>query len=195
VGARIDASCVYVVDREDVITSVDEAWLAFARANDAEALTREAVVGRPLWDFVTGRGVAHLYRLLMQRVRTTDAPLLVPFRCDSPDVRRSMRLDLLPGVGGSITLRGVLLRAEPRPPLRLVTSGVARGDRLVPMCSLCKRVRTAQREWLELEEAVVRMRLLAADPAPEVTHGVCPDCTSELRERLLGLRGSDEDPS
>jgi hypothetical protein len=194
VSTRSDAPCVYVVDREDVITSVDEAWLAFARANDAETLTREPVVGRPLWDFVTGRGVVHLYRLLMQRVRSTDSPLLVPFRCDSPNVRRSMRLDLLPGVDGSITLRGVLLRAQPRPSLRLVASGGARGDRLVPMCSMCKRVRTAQQEWLELEDAVVRMRLLSADPAPDVTHGVCPDCTSELHERLLGVRGSDEEP-
>jgi hypothetical protein len=45
---------------------------------------------------------------------------------------------------------------------------------LVPICALCKRIRTEADEW-EPVEAFVRARSQA-----EFTHGMCPDCTETL---------------
>lgn len=185
-GAASASPCLYAVDGDDTITSVGGSWRDFARANDAPELTEEAVVGRSLWHFIAGPETHHLYRLLMRRVRATDAPLLVPFRCDSPGARRSMRLEIAPGLDGALAFKGILLRKEGRRALRLLGGGEPRSRALLAICSYCKRVRTPEAEWLEVEDAVVRMRLLSAEQMPRLSHAVCPHCGVVLRALLRG---------
>ena len=79
----------YRIDAHDVILDVDAEWLEFAELNDTPDLSRDRVVGRPLWDFIAGAEVEHLFRMIFERCRERSSGARVPFRCDfdagSPD--------------------------------------------------------------------------------------------------------------
>ena len=173
----------YRIDEVDNICSVSEEWLEFARANGAPHLSADKIIGRRLWEFVTGREVAHLYRLLIGLVRSQRRAATVPFRCDSPEMRRYMELTISP-VGGDIELRARLLREEKREPVHVLESTDARTEQLVTICSWCKRVQGGENEWYDLEDALTRMPLMSEAPYPQLTHGICPYCAERLHEVL-----------
>jgi len=47
-------------------------------------------------------------------------------------------------------------------------------EKMLPLCSNCKKYRTEKGEWLPIE------RYLAISGAPTVTHGICPECYEKL---------------
>ncbi len=189
----------YVLDAEDVIADVSPEWLAFASDNGAPDLCREAVVGKPLWSFIAGEETRYLYRLLLKKARETATPIVIPFRCDSPDCRRYMRLELSQLSAGTIQGSGELIRSEPRPYLSLLDLGLARSDSTVAMCSYCKAIRTADDGWVELESGVELLGLLESERPPQVTHGACESCAAlvhaELDRLALGKGSARDDGS
>lgn len=60
---------IYRVDADDIICYVDPHMVWFARENGAPHLTLNALVGQPLFSFVTGLETRHLSGVLMERVR------------------------------------------------------------------------------------------------------------------------------
>ena len=170
----------YRVDESDIITWVSGEWLEFARANAAGHLTVETVVGRSLWDFVTGDEIRRLYHLLFARVRTAGIPVSVPFRCDSPEARRFMQLHVTPGDVGSLELTAHLVSEERREHVPLLDAAVPRTSEFVTVCTWCRRVLLAFDEWVEPEIAMNRLGLLAQSLPPQITHGACPACYYHL---------------
>jgi hypothetical protein len=47
-------------------------------------------------------------------------------------------------------------------------------ETLLPLCSNCKRYRTDDNEWMPIE------KYLMENGAPQLTHGICPDCAKKL---------------
>lgn len=158
----------YRIDQDDLITVVSDGWQEFAYANGAPELSRSAL-GRPLWDFIAGRQTREVYQIIIDRVRSGVGPLAVPFRCDSPDVRRFMRLDLSPTEGGGVEFVAETLREERRDPVTLFDVDAERGGEMVTVCSWCKQVKVESDSWLEVEAAVERLDLLGRlrDPCPD----------------------------
>jgi hypothetical protein len=174
----------YRIGREDTLEEVSSAWLEFARENDAGHLTREALIGRSIWDFITGAEAKHLYELVFRRVRDHGISVVIPFRCDSPSVRRYMELDVRPAGQGGIELTGRLIRSEEREPVHLLDPTVARTDDFVTVCSWCKQVRQLDERWVEVEEAIVAMGVFSAPQLPQLTHGICPACDARARMEI-----------
>lgn len=175
---------IWRVGPDDLITAVAGGWDAFATANGAPTLASDAVVGRSLFQFIAGEEPQRIYRLLLLAVRGERGTLTVPFRCDSPEERRYMQLELSAEEDGAVEFRGTLLRAEPRPPRRLLDHARRRGPGLLVSCSFCLRIRGPDESWLELDDAVARLELLGAAPPPRLVHGVCSECLGSLRRRL-----------
>lgn len=170
---------IYDLDAKDRIVAVNAEWLEFARENDASHLTRAAVLQRSLWDFVTGADARMIYATILGRVRTAQVAMRVPFRCDAPDLRRFMTMDvsLLPHNGARMSCR--VLRAEPRVAVRWPDSAAAAERRLISMCSWCKRVRLPTSEWVELEEAVSLFERKPGERMPGISHGICDTCAKD----------------
>ncbi len=166
----------YVVDADDTIISVSDSWPVFARANDASESIASRVVGTSLWQFIEGREVQHLFRVVLQRVRENDTPVILPFRCDSPGMRRLMRLIISHQIEGRVQFDALLVREEPRAPIALLGSGPREGRAFLAMCSWCKVVRVAPEVWLEVEDAIVRLGLFRTSLLPAITHSICPRC-------------------
>jgi hypothetical protein len=166
----------YRIDADDRLVRLGAAWDRFARANGAPELARGRVRGRGLWEFITSIEARHLHKRLLEAVRAGRAIRALPFRCDSPDTRRFMEMDLLPRANGAVEYRCRLVRAERREAVALVMAAAGGTGALVKMCSWCKRVEVTPGAWRDVEAAVRELGLLEQDPTPGVTHGLCPDC-------------------
>jgi hypothetical protein len=177
----------YRVDAEDRLQWVSPDWVDFARQNQAPQLTTEAVLGQPLFAYITGQETEQIYRLILDRVRRTRTSTVVPFRCDGPGVRRFMELSIQSGSSGELCFEGRLLREEERMPVDLFDPDAMRSDRRVSVCSWCKRVDAAG-EWVEVELAVGRLGLFDSPVMPQLLHGMCPDCV----ERVLAEAGVND---
>jgi hypothetical protein len=167
---------VYRIDANDRLWHVGEGWDAFAAENGAPQLTRERVLGRFIFDFIAGRETQHLYGILLGRARAGMAGLHFPFRCDSPDRRRFLTMQLRRFGDTGVEFECTLDRIEPRIPIMMLDPRIARSDELIRMCSWCKRVEVTQDRWQDLESAIAELDLFRSEPLPQITHGICRRC-------------------
>lgn len=175
-------ACGYVVDAEDRVTCVDEAWVAFARGNGASALAK-SVIGTSLWRHIADPTTRHLYELMMDRVRVTGRTVRVPFRCDAPGMVREMELSISPLGAGALALVAGTLRTRSRAPVPLLDHNVPRTERLVRICGWCKRL-WQDGAWREIEDAMHACDAFTGPPVPGVTHSICEECERRVMERL-----------
>lgn len=166
---------IHTVDSSGNIVAVNDAWLEFARENDAPELVREAVVGRPIWDFIEGRETRHISRLLLEKACTSGKSMTIPYRCDSPGIRRFLEMEIAPLKDGTVEFRSRFLKSESRDPVGLLDRRAERTNEFIAICSWCRRIRI-DGQWTEVEEAVKRLDLFSSASLPQLTHGICQDC-------------------
>jgi hypothetical protein len=175
---------LYELNAEDEISSVNEEWFRFALANDGMPLRPSQVLGRPLWDFIGDMGTQHIYRLLHRRVRADGAPVRLRFRCDAPNRRRYLELGITAGPERRLIYRVRTLREEARQPVPLLEPHRPRSEHFVTICAWCERVAVPRHGWLQIEEAIAMMPLLAEPHPPQLTHGACEGCVAVLHDAL-----------
>jgi hypothetical protein len=169
----------YAIDEHDHLIRVDEGYYRFAEENgwpDAGSS-----LGRTLWDYVAGRELVKLQRLLVRRVRDGVGNVELPFRCDAPHVRREMDIRIVARPGGRVVLFSARLRSEEERevPQPLLDVEVPRGKDEIEMCGWCDRFEV-DGEWVEVEEAARRLQLFNRAELPAMSHGICPDCSEML---------------
>lgn len=169
---------IHAVDAEGSLRAINDEWVEFARENGARWLSRDYVVGRALWDFMAGRETRHLSRLLLETALKEGRRIRVPYRCDSPGLCRFMEMEIVPAGGGLVEFRSSILKVEQREPVLLLDPGAPRSGEFLTICSWCRRARVASR-WVELDEAVKTLGLFSSSSLPQLTHGICQEC-SEL---------------
>lgn len=176
-GAVAAAEVRYRVDAMDRLVAFDDPWDAFAIANGAPELAGGAVTGWKLWAFIAEADTRSLHKALLARVRADGAVTALPFRCDSPELRRFMEMDLVPLADGAVEYRCRTLRTEARAPVAALDPA-RRGqpEAFIRMCSWCKQVEVAPGRWDEVEAAIRHLRLFDETPPPGVTHGICDTC-------------------
>lgn len=173
---------IHRVDSEGVITFVNDEWVEFAIENGAPGLLGASVVGRSLWDFIADRETRHLSRLIIDKVRSSGAAITLPYRCDSPALRRYMEMEIVPLDKGAVEFRNSIIRTEAREPVALIDMEAARSESFLTICSWCRRARSG-RTWVELEEVVRALGLFSMVPMPQITHGICEDCEKLIMSR------------
>ena len=151
-------------------------WDRFAIENGAPELAGGTVVGRSILDFVEGEETRILYAAMLARVRESGVRVDLPFRCDSPDVRRFMILHVTRPDGDQLALAAEMLREEPRDFIGLLDSEAPRAGDPIDVCSFCKRVAARGDIWLEAEEAESALELPAGPPFPPLRYAVCLEC-------------------
>jgi len=176
----LDDTFNYSIGRFDLIEWVDDAWLRFAQLSGATGLTRAAVIGTSIWDFVSGAKTQSLYRAIFSQVRFEYGEIKIPFRCDSPHLLRFMELDVKASSRFQIQLCGKLLWKEKRRPALTENNRVTHLEPGFEMCSLCKRVH-AFGQWIEPEVAAQKFDVFNATYEQKVLHSVCDLCIAQFR--------------
>jgi hypothetical protein len=184
------AELEYCVNAEDQISSVNHEWLSFAEANEGRTLLPPGILGRSLWAFVGDIETRHIYGVLHRRVRAHGRPVRLSFRCDGPERRRLLQLDILPQRDQELLYRVRTLKQEFRELVPLLDPQRPRQESFVRMCGWCKRVAVGPRKWLEVEEALAALGLFDEPRPPQLTHGICESCSESLSGILDGHQDS-----
>ena len=166
----------YTLTTDDRVASVTPRFLAFAQENGAPELTTDAVVGRSVFDFVSGTTTQQLYSAIYSRVRSDNVVVVLPFRCDSATVRREMIMRIGKQPDDLLAVQCTLISAEPRQSLRALDREVGRNDKQLTICSLCLNVLVEPVGWMDIEDAVLSLHLLEKETAPQLMYAVCPKC-------------------
>lgn len=179
----------YTIDSGDRLASVDAAFRRFALENGWPEGAGTSILGRPVWSFVADAETRLLWGALLARCRSGH-PVRVTIRCDAPAERRLLELRLESSPGGDVTIRSTTLAASPRVAQHVWSAAPAAGLPPVLACGWCKRLRAPGGRWLEVEEAAEELGLLRAPAPPLLSHGICPDCDRDVREKA-GLAGAE----
>ena len=183
-GSRNSRKFIYRVDASDRIIYVNDAWLAFAKENQAKSLTSEVVISRSIWDFICDADTSHLYHVIFGRIRSTKCKIKIPFRCDSPTCRRHMMLKISDQGNGVLQFVGRVIREEPRVYMRVLDAMATRSQHFIKMCSWCKKISIGNDDWAEIEEAVSILKPFSHADLPLVTHGMCSDCYKTVTKKI-----------
>jgi hypothetical protein len=169
----------YAIDEHDHLIRVDRGYYSFAKENGWEEAGTS--LGRSLWDYVAGHEMVKLQRLLVRRIRDDVGDVELPFRCDSPGVRREMNIRIVARPGGRVVLFSARMRSEEAwdLPQWLLDPATPRGDDVLEMCGWCDRFEV-DGEWVEVEEAARLLGLFSRPELPALSHGICPDCNAML---------------
>lgn len=176
---------IYRLDGLDRLIFANLNWFDFARENGADALLDQRLtLGKPIWSFISDPTIRQLFRKLGEKVRKTATAVTLPFRCDSPDCRRFMEMEIRPRAKDGIEFRSRVLREERREPIQLLSADRDHSEGTLIMCSWCKKVSVPALGWVELETAIKGLNLFCASPYPQISHGICEDCARAIRSVL-----------
>jgi hypothetical protein len=174
--AHVTGACMYELDADLCIRAVDAAWSEFAAANGApELVAPPGPVGQSVFACIQDSTTADLYGRLFEHVLRTGESVVLPFRCDSPTLRRFLEMEIRTCDLAGLQLQTRVHRLEARAPVALLERAAPRGGDLLRMCGWCKDVEVAGR-WHDVADAVVALRLFEREVVPGITHGICPPC-------------------
>ena len=173
----------YRIDQDDNLVWMNSWWLAFARENGAIELANSSLVGQSLWKFIADEQTQELYQDIHKRVRGNDQTVVVPFRCDSPTLRRDMQL-LITGTAENNDLLyvGSILRVTATKYLPVLDALRPRLESFLSICSCCKRVLLESHGWLELEEISEKLKLNGNRKLPGWRQTLCQRCRKYATE-------------
>lgn len=169
----------YTLDAKNRIVAVNDAWCAFAQENEAAQLTRAAILQRSVWDFIDGPETQSVYDAILQRAHTARVTMRFAFRCDSPEQRRFMEMEISPEPNRHIQIACRIRRIEWRPRISLPATSAHPARRFVSVCSSCRKVELARDRWVEIEEALPLLHNEPDEPIPAISHGFCSPCAEE----------------
>jgi hypothetical protein len=124
-----------------------------------------------------------LYELLLRHVRENKTTVTVPFRCDAPDLRRFMSLEIALAGNGHVSFTGRIVREESRPPVDLLDRKVARADDVLVICGWCRQVDNSG-VWCDVEVAVAELALFERAQLPMISHGLCNGCSQDVLSKM-----------
>jgi hypothetical protein len=175
---------IWIIDDADKIVHVNDDWLAFAGENTAPQLTAFSVLNQPIWRFIQGQETSYLYKQIFSRVRAGVSPVKFPFRCDSPNCRRFMEMQLSLLSGNAIEFISHILREEWREPIDLLDASRDRSGEFLKICSWCKRIDIPGQGWGEIETAIDALDLFDHHSMPRMTHTICDACHEAVKLEL-----------
>jgi len=159
-------------------------WNSFWTKNGGAADTAK-VVGRDITEFFAGGVVRDTYRkLLLQITERKRHQIQTDYRCDSPTLRRSMRLTVTPVQSGPepafLLYQSIELSVEQRPAIPLFGARAVGSNYpdALKICSICAKVqwpmgsKDPAAEWIEPQQYYRR----GGSDVILLSHGFCWPC-------------------
>ena len=174
----------YRIDKSDLICYINKNWIHFAEENNYQLEDHQGILGTSLWAYISNPETIQIYQTLIFKVREDRQSIKVPYRCDSPALKRYMEMQIKPAGDDTIEFKNYTIKIFRRPPVPLLDPKHPRNHSLMIMCSWCKKVNTSL-GWLETEEAVQKFYLFDNPVLPKISHGICNTCKDHLLQKVL----------
>ena len=150
--AENDTTIVYRLDQENQIISVDGPWDDFALDNEGSNAIACQVEGRPIWHFITGDTTRMWFEVMLKSARLRQTTLELCYRCDSPELKRFMRMRIVPGENDILSIEHEQIGEERRAsPVTIRYAGNKPVGSFNTRCSMCGRLKQGP-DWLEPEQ-------------------------------------------
>jgi len=172
----------WAIDRRELVVDIAGDWLSFAQSNDAKSLLPEVVIGNSLWSYISGVEVQDMYRQIIVRVRETADPVDFCYRCDAPDRRRLMRMEIERADDGLVWFHSRLIQEIKRPWFNSIYRHAVRNKCQLDICSVCRRVGVDDMLWSEPEDAANSIPKLCSNQTPMLVERICDDCINMHRQ-------------
>ena len=173
------------INEKDVIIKVCSHWQSFVEENNgASHIMPENIIGTTLWDHIIGAETKHLYEIILQKVRANKRPAKFHFRCDSPELRRFLTLEVIPHDDNSVEFISTIIKTESRDPVHILRTDIERSDEFLRICSMCKKIALSDTNWVELEVAIEKLKLFDLVALPHFTHSMCKACYKAVMAEL-----------
>lgn len=166
----------YWVDGKDLIIRLSSSWDDFALENGGKSVITTEVIGRPLFDYIAGDPSRMWMETVLKLVRITGKMVEREYRCDTPELRRFMKMQLVPEGGGVVRVDHHVLRTEPR---ERRVEFIPKPDSTVTItkrCSICGRISSGER-WIEADQSDVDALRVKKIP---VVYTVCGECWDRM---------------
>lgn len=182
-----DGIC-YVTDLDGIIKSVGRTnWNAFSFENGAPNLTASDVIGKNVLSYISGEEIRDQISNILQQIASKKRlKWIMPYRCDSANRTRNMRLSITPisdqGKAVGFLFQSILLNENERPAIDLFDF-VEKMEQLeklrdlviITMCGFCQKVKdtpNTKDKWVEAEAYYA----MGGTSNVRVSHGICPSC-------------------
>lgn len=176
----------YWLDFKDRIIRTNLIWDNFAEDNEGgDRSFSDEIIGKSLFSFISGDATKMYISTMIQRVRLTNKMLDIDYRCDSPEMKRFMRMKIVPEGEGVIRVENLMEKEEPqKKPVRFTDSN---RKTIIKKCSMCQKV-NSNNEWLEADE-IENIELFAegGEEVP-VIYTVCNSCNRNLGQRMKSIQ-------
>jgi len=170
----------YWVDAQCKIVRINWDWSEFSLSNNTHNLTPSQVLGRDLGDFICDDTTRMLIYTLVKSVHGLGRPMRRPYRCDSPECKRFMEMEIAPEPNGLVRLDHRILRVEPLPvkaSFHLVEHNTP--TITVPLrCSMCNCLKFGE-QWIEIDMAIAHQLIDDQQPM-RVIYTICPTCKATM---------------
>jgi hypothetical protein len=177
-----DQPTSYRIDGDDRIVSVGGAWDSFVRENEGASILSMQVQGRSIWDFVAGETTRMWLEAVFQMARLRGEAMERSYRCDSPGLKRFMRMRLIPLADGGLQVEHQLLSTERRSPaLHMRTDGHPASVGVMIRCSFCGQIQTGQ-GWLEPSQ-----EMAGPSSTIPVAYSVCEPCRESIQAQRASI--------
>lgn len=161
----------FSLDASNRIIALSPNWEDRAQQIAGAPVRLQAIVGRSLWDFVSGSETRSYLNALFFWSRQSGRGLALPYRCDAPGLRRDCQMLLAPQGEGGVEVRHELL-SETRIDghFQLSPGSAAR------QCSQCLRWESPE-GWYDRTLSVPVRDLF-------IRYVICPDCRQRATRAL-----------
>lgn len=169
----------YRLDAKNRIVEVGGDWDRFALENGADDLSSNLVIGLPLHSFISGDVTRMFINTMLSRVRMTGQPAVVPYRCDSPGIKRFMEMSLA-AIGQDVISEHRILNECPMP--RHTDFRAAAGNntfRMIKRCSMCNCIAMPGGKPMESDIAD-----FSGDEPVKVIYFICAECKAQVQARF-----------
>ncbi len=186
----------YWLDKDNTIRKVDDFW---DDSMDSESWSDRAcsktIIGRHLFDFICDDPTRMYVSALVQLVRIIPQCLFRPYRCDTPNSKRYMRMIVSPEENDLVRVSHELLHCEPLPKkISFLTQNCTENKSLKRRngteylgvshirCSLCNRLQPIGTNLWQEVDTLSDLMATTQDTVP-VVYGICPSCIEGLPKK------------
>ena len=167
------SNIIYILDDKNRIVSVGGAWNKFADENDGINLTAKDIFGRQIWDFVTGDATRMWLEVIFQLARFRGTRVERPYRCDSPKLKRYMRMYIDPEHNKHLLVSHEILAVEERSAPLYIRYGPNSLKNIRQRCSVCGRLNIGG--WQEPQA-----KHTDASNSISVSYTICNECQQTI---------------
>ena len=176
-------SVIYRINSRDEIIFVNDIWDQFAVLNKSFSVIGSKILGRPIWEFMSDLTTHNIYLEMVKKARRGE-PVRFKFRCDSPDMRRLLEMQITLVENEQIQFESKTIMAEMRSFQRFFSIDTPRSEQMISVCSWCNRLNNGKDFWWEVEDAINILGIFEKDKLPNISYRTCDECCGPLIKQI-----------